>query len=187
MTAWLRPKQRRFLGVVSTLIVAAYPIVVYLVLTHLNHMGPGAIPIVFAVLGSVLLLLKNPGGATLLVLSVVALLLGSSTPLLYYPVIVNGVLLALFLSSLFKPPTVIERFARLGKTPLPEEGVRYCRSVTKWWCAFFLCNGGVSLWTVVMGDLKVWSVYNGGISYLLIGVMFGVEYLIRQRVQRRVL
>src|SRR2546423_11913745 len=41
----------------------------------------------------------------------------------------------LFRSSLFRPPTVVERLARLRNPELPAAGVRYTRQVTQVWCA----------------------------------------------------
>ena len=42
--------------------------------------------------------------------------------MLYYPVLVNGVLLIAFGGSLFFPPTVVERIARLRDKDLPAAG-----------------------------------------------------------------
>ena len=61
---------------------------------------------------------------------------------------------------------------------------RYCFFVTFAWCFFFILNGTVSLCTVLFADEKVWALYNGLLSYVLIGAFFIVEFLIRRKRQR---
>ena len=84
--------------------------------------------------------------------------------LLSYPVMVNTVLLTLFIYSLKKPPTIIERFARLKYHDLSQTEIRYTRLVTICWCYFFLFNGSIALITCFMDNLAWWTLYNGGIS-----------------------
>jgi len=57
--------------------------------------------------------------------------------LLFYPILVNGLMLLIFGWSLFSPPSLIERLARLQHPDLPPEGVIYTRRVTQVWCVFF--------------------------------------------------
>lgn len=117
-------------------------------------------------------------------LGVLVLISNEAQFLLLNPVLMSVSFLALFGSSLARPPTMIERFARLQDPDLPPRGVAYCRTVTKVWCGFFAVNATVALWTVWYGDLQVWTLYNGLIAYLLMGVLFGVEFLVRLRVKR---
>ncbi|MBZ6066754.1 hypothetical protein ACKC5O_11345 [Aeromonas schubertii] len=105
--------------------------------------------------------------------------------LLYYPLAVNATLLALFGASLRQPMTLVERLARLSTPDLPEQGIRYTRKVTQVWCLFFIANGALSAWTIWQGNLALWSLYNGLVSYLLMGALMGGEWLVRQRVMRR--
>jgi len=122
-------------------------------------------------------------GAALLGAS--ALLARSDLPVRFYPVLVNAVLLGAFGWSLWRPPSLVERMARVANPELPRAAVAYTRRVTQAWCAFFLGNGAIALWTAVAADPRVWAVYNGGIAYALIGLMFGGEFLIRRVVMRR--
>lgn len=101
-----------------------------------------------------------------------------------YPVAVNVIMFCLFASSLIKGQSMIERFARLQEPDLPPEGVRYTRQVTWAWCGFFVINGSISAWTALYADLATWALYNCLISYLLMGLMFAGEWLIRRRVRR---
>jgi uncharacterized membrane protein len=103
----------------------------------------------------------------------------------YYPVAVNIIFFAVFLVSLIHPPSIIERFARLKEPSLAASGVRYTKTVTQVWCAFFLLNGSVALYTVVATDFKSWALYNGLISYFLIGLLMAVEFCFRHFYRKR--
>src|SRR5690349_14501805 len=58
-----------------------------------------------------------------LVLVIATFVFNDGLPLKLYPVLVNMALLCVFALSLWKPPTVIERLARLRHPDLPPEGV----------------------------------------------------------------
>lgn len=100
-----------------------------------------------------------------------------------YPVAVNAVMLAVFATSLWRGPPVIERLARLREPDLPASGVRYTRRVTQVWCLFFVINGSIAAWTACYADLSTWSLYNGVISYVLMGLMFAGEWCCRRRLR----
>lgn len=167
-----------------------YPLLVYVGLARW-----GAQPLALILLGLAVIRLvagywmKPPIGNGLWLLlaavmaAVVTLLTGSETGLKSYPVIVNIVMLGLFSVSLWRPPSMIERFARLHEPDLPATGVAYTRKVTVVWCCFFVFNGAVATATLFASD-KVWALYNGLIAYLLMGVLLAGEYLVRQRVRR---
>ncbi|HGP0980550.1 TPA: hypothetical protein ACLFZF_002527 [Klebsiella aerogenes] len=105
--------------------------------------------------------------------------------LLFYPVVVSGVMLAVFGGSLWSSMPVVERLARLRDPVLSEQAVRYTRRVTQIWCAFFIGNGGIALVTALYGDMSLWTAWNGMISYLLMGMLMAGEWLVRQRVIKR--
>ena len=102
-------------------------------------------------------------------------------PLKLYPVLVSAVLLGLFGMSLRHPPTAIERLARLQDPDLPSEAIPYTRKVTIVWCVFFVVNGSISAGTALWATDAVWALYNGLISYLLMGALFAGEWLVRPR------
>ena len=78
-----------------------------------------------------------------------------------------------------------ERMARLTQPDLPESGVRYTRAVTQIWCGFFVLNAALSSWTIYLDNLRVWTLYNGLISYLLMGSLFVGEWLYRPHYRKR--
>lgn len=104
----------------------------------------------------------------------------------WYPTLVSGFMLGLFGSSLKYGPPMVERLARLSEPQLPEVAIRYTRQVTVVWCGFFLCNGLLAAALTLWAPLSWWTLYNGLIAYGLMGLLFAVEWLIRQRVRGRV-
>jgi uncharacterized membrane protein len=102
-----------------------------------------------------------------------------------YPIFVNMSFAAVFAYSLFFPPTVVERIARLRQVECTPYVLMYFRRVTAAWLGFFLLNGTVSALTALSGNLELWTLYNGLISYLMIGSMFAGELIIRRRVRAR--
>ena len=102
----------------------------------------------------------------------------------FYPVAVNLCMLGIFSLSLKQPQTIIERLARLQEPELPQSGVDYTRKVTLLWCAFFIINGSIALYTCFQ-PVKTWTLYNGFISYLVAGGLFAGEWIVRQWVRKR--
>ncbi|MFY0034569.1 Clp protease, partial [Acinetobacter baumannii] len=79
-----------------------------------------------------------------------------------YPVGMSLGALIIFALTLIKPPSMIERFARLVEPDLPASGVQWTRQVTT----------------------QVWVIYNGFISDVLMGILFLGEFILRKRHQR---
>jgi uncharacterized membrane protein len=110
-------------------------------------------------------------------------LLDSQLLLRWYPVLISAFMLGLFgLSLKYGPPTV-ERLARLREPQLPAKAIVYTRQVTIVWCVFFLCNGLLAAALTLWAPLKWWMLYTGLISYGLMGLLFAIEWLMRQRVR----
>jgi uncharacterized membrane protein len=170
-------------------VLAAYPLFVYV---GIGRFGVGPIAGVLAAACLLrLLLLRSRGGAQPffkellflcvggIVLAAVSLLLENETAVLYYPVLVNVTLLAVFAASLVTPPSIVERIARLRDPELPAHAVAYTRRVTIAWTVFFAVNGSIALYTAAWTPLATWALYNGFIAYFLIAAMFGLEFAIR--------
>ncbi|MCO8060052.1 MULTISPECIES: hypothetical protein [Acinetobacter] len=102
-----------------------------------------------------------------------------------YPVFMSLGALFIFAGTLIKPPSMIERFARLVEPELPSEGVRWTYQVTKVWCVFFGINAVIALITVFFAPMEIWVLYNGLISYLLMGILLIAEFILRKRHQQR--
>lgn len=172
-------------GVAPALAVAglAYPFVVS---ATLGRVGAAWLALPLAVLWLARGLAARDGqpGARLLPLVAVAFCLvlavsNSAAWLRWYPVMVNAMLLAIFGASLYRGRPVIERLARLRHPDLPATGVRYTRTVTRIWCGFFAVNGAIATALAAWGPWSWWTAYNGAISYALMGLLMGGEWLLR--------
>ncbi|GAB1256017.1 hypothetical protein NBRC116494_05190 [Aurantivibrio plasticivorans] len=108
----------------------------------------------------------------------------TSMGLKVYPVLVNLSLLATFAWSLKSPQSMIERLATMGGQQFSDYARNYMRKVTVVWCVFFFCNGSIALYTAVAASDKTWALYNGLISYFLLGAMFAIEWVVRQFVMK---
>ncbi len=82
---------------------------------------------------------------------------------------------------------MVERFARSQVDDLSLAEVHYCRRVTQVWCGFFFANGSTALYLALVRDIESWTLFTGLISYVLIGTLFGCEYIYRQWRFRRYL
>ncbi|MCK9816565.1 MAG: hypothetical protein P0Y51_05515 [Candidatus Pseudomonas colombiensis] len=103
----------------------------------------------------------------------------------WYPVLISAFMLTLFSLSLKYGPPVAERLARLSEPDLPDKAIRYTRQVTIAWSVFFLCNGVLAAALTLWAPLSWWMLYNGLIAYGLMGLLFAIEWLLRQRVRGR--
>ena len=174
-------------------LIASYPFVVYFGLRYFEARTIAAVLMALTLIRFALLrrtdnwFEKMPQARlVVIVLPVICgLVVLSNSPsfLLYYPVFMSMIMLAIFAGSLFHPPTVIERIARLKTPDLSDKGVRYTRHVTMVWCGFFLINGALAFYTSLAAEMKAWVVYNGFISYAVMGILFVGEYAIRCRLQ----
>jgi len=185
------------LRAVATAIIAVltllYPFLVYLGLTRWNTRLLAVV--LLGLFGLRLLLLRGEGRAILrnllpgliaaTLICLLVLVLNDGGYFLYYPVFMNLGLLMAFAYSLSHPPPIIERFARLTEPDLPDVAVPYCRKVTVVWCVFFAVNGSIALITALFTPVKIWTLYNGFISYVLMGLLFAVEYAVRRTVKKK--
>lgn len=122
-------------------------------------------------------------GLVLMLLAAATWMRGNASLFRYYPVACNAVMLAVFAATLRFGPPMVERLARLREPELPPAAIAYTRKVTVAWCVFFIANGAAAAWTAVATDWATWSLYNGFIAYLLMGVLFAGEWLVRRRVR----
>ncbi|WWW54948.1 hypothetical protein V8948_27500 [Klebsiella quasipneumoniae] len=175
------------------ILLLAWPFIIWFGLAHNSLQG--LLPLMALMLFLRFRQTRRRAGALSVVTQIVAVagmtlciasyLLKTHQLLLFYPVVVNSVMLAVFGGSLWFTMPIIERLARLREPDLPERAVRYTRRVTQIWCAFFIINGGIALFTALYGDLSLWTAWNGMISYLLMGTLMAGEWLVRQRVIKR--
>ena len=107
-----------------------------------------------------------------------------------YPLAVCGTFLFVFGMSVFSPTNIIFRFATLQdktilSSPYKKRVERYCLKVTLVWCVFFILNGAAAVWTAFFASERVWAFYNGGVSYIIMGLIFAIEFIIRIKVNKK--
>jgi uncharacterized membrane protein len=177
----------RLFGLLLFIAGLLYPFAVYYGMEHCS-------PQIFALCLGLLWLARGlsqrdkPGNTwtTLLALGFCLLLGLAGEPhlLRWYPVLINGFLLALFSHSLKFGPPLIERLARLREPNLPPAAIKHTRRVTQVWIGFFLFNGLVVVALNFWAPLSWWTLYTGLIAYGLMGLLFVGEWLVRQHVRR---
>ncbi|RON10710.1 hypothetical protein BK659_04135 [Pseudomonas brassicacearum] len=176
----------RVIGLGLLLAGLLYPFAVYF---GMEHFAPwqfglllGGLWLARALLGE-----RRPGSVWMAVVAIAFCLLLAlfDSPLLlrWYPVLMSGFMLVLFGLSLKFGQPMIERLARLREPHLPDKAIVYTRQVTIAWSVFFLCNGLLAAALTLWAPLSWWMLYTGLISYGLMGLLFAIEWLIRQRVR----
>lgn len=173
--------------VVARIALVLYPLYVWWAVSHLH---PAAALLPLAALALVRSFSRGSSKAsrvffiiTCTVLIVASLFGQAERAMLYYPVWVNAGMLLLFAMSLWFPPTIIERFARMMEGELDQHAIRYTRKVTQVWCGFFMLNGSIAAFTAWWGDWDLWLLYNGGIAYGLMGLLMLIEWQVRRVVK----
>ncbi len=171
--------------VVVAALSLAYPVLVYVAMGRFEPRWLSLLLFGLAVLRA--LSTRQPlwwaaaAGAGLL--AGLATVLNQALPLKLYPALVNVVMLVVFATSLRFGPPLVERLARLQEPDLPDFAVAYTRRVTQVWCGFFVLNGGLALFTALYASDRVWMLYNGMLAYVMMGVLFAGEWLVRRRVK----
>ena len=102
----------------------------------------------------------------------------------YYPIFMNLLIFLIFFCSLFAKETIIQKFARMMDGELKPKVATYTKNVTYIWCVFMFFNLIMSIITFFLSD-EIWLWYNGCISYILMGTLFAVEYVIRILFRKR--
>lgn len=176
----------RLIGLGLLLAGLLYPFAVYF---GMEHFAPwqfglllGSLWLARALLGA-----RKPGSLWMAITAIAFCLLLAlfDSPLLlrWYPVLISAFMLGLFGLSLKYGSPMVERLARLREPQLPAKAIVYTRQVTIAWSVFFLCNGLLAAALTLWAPLSWWMLYTGLISYGLMGLLFAIEWLIRQRVR----
>lgn len=101
-----------------------------------------------------------------------------------YPVIVNFSFFLIFFISLFAQKTVIQKIAELQEGVLNNNVKIYTRNLTYLWCIFLFIQFLISMLTLFLDD-RIWMIYNGFVSYILLGSFFAIEYMVRIILKRK--
>ena len=106
------------------------------------------------------------------------------TVLKFYPILINLFFFICFFVSNFKNKTIIQIIAEKIDGNLPFKLVLYTKKLNWVWTIITGINLILSFITLFRNN-KFWALYNGCISYFLVGITFLVEYPIRIWYKRR--
>lgn len=169
------------------ILLALYP---FLMGWCLSHGYVWQVSVLLTILGAIRLVLQKkqtvlwPLTWLALICGGLSLVFKSTLGLKFYPVMMSISALCVFSYTLWKPPSMVERFARVFEPTLPLEGVIWTKKVTIVWCIFFAFNAVLALCTVFFLSIEIWVLYNGFISYLMMGVLLLGEFILRKRQQK---
>lgn len=177
-------KTRPLIAAVFVTLTLSYPFVVFF---GLQMASPRHLALVIGVLFLLRLIRLRAAAVRPLILPAILCLgvcawstaLDDEAGLLLLPVFISGGFLLAFGWTLVRPPSIVEAFARLVAPDLSDAEVRYCRRVTWVWAVFFVVNGTVAWLTTRQASREAWVIYNGLISYLIIGGLFVAELFYR--------
>lgn len=182
-----RPARSQMVKVLRGVLASLYPLAIWWALDRFGPRGAGVVMLVG--LGFVAFAMRNSprtfrawgpilGLGVLVGLGVV---FANEVLLRLSPVWINLGLLVIFGASLRKDQIpMIERFARMIEPDLSPQKREHCRKWTWFWCAFFVLNGGIATSTAIIGSRRFWAMYNGGIAYGLMALMFAAEWIERR-------
>ncbi len=85
----------------------------------------------------------------------------------------------LFFRSQFRDLTLVERMAGLRKDLSAEERA-YCRRLNLVWCCVIAAVLALVVWAAFFASLQTWAMVTGGWTYVIMGIVFAVEYPVRK-------
>lgn len=179
------------LKIFLVIIMLAYPALIYFALGHFDIRWLALL--IFLVMITRAFILPDTQRKQAIGFFIIGILIGGLTfifndPLYlkFYPVLMSLLMLAIFSMSLVYPPSIIELFARMSfrNKTMPDHVKDYTRNVTKVWCGFFVLNAVISIITIY-ASWEIWTLYNGLISYILMGLLFAGEFTYRQLVIKK--
>ncbi len=180
-----------FLKIIMALVAIIYPILIYFGISKFSINTVSGLVFVFGVIRFALVLIAEKDSqiadklkqlitpAIIIMIAILSFLSSSHGWFQLYPILVSGSLLSLFYRSLFAEKTIIQYYAEKTKKKFTDFEIHYIRKVTKVWCLFFIINMIISFITWQYFSLKIWTLYNALISYLLMGSLFILEFAYR--------
>lgn len=186
------PPPRRSLkdlfALLAGILAILYPLLIYWGLGHLAPRVLGGIVLVAFILRTALtggfakdqIRLHAPLLAAIAISCGFVMLRNHERLLLFVPVFISLTFCVAIGQTLIWTPTFIERFARRDFPVMPPSAVRYCRNVTILWCGYLFLNACITLGLALFAPLPWWTLYCGLLSYIGMGLLIGVEWIVRR-------
>ncbi|MBL4774272.1 MAG: septation protein IspZ [Alcanivoracaceae bacterium] len=125
------------------------------------------------------------GSLCLMAFSFLSIVLNNNGWLKLYPIIISLMFFVVFFSSLFSDKTTIQRFAEIKEKNIDAKKQSYMYKLTIIWCVFFVINMIISTYTMLYLSFQQWTLYNGFISYIIMGLLIVIELAYRHIVVLR--
>lgn len=179
-----------FLAFLNGTLLGLYPVAIWMGLTYLSTRTVGIL-VLALVTPIAALRLRGADRTTfwsvlripLVIMSLIVLGIVLDDPryVLAMPVLINLTLLITFGATLIgHAMPMIERFARMQDPNLSAAQAAHCRQFTGVWVGFFVVNGSIALLLGLFAPLAWWASYTGLIAYILMGMLFALEYIVRK-------
>lgn len=99
-----------------------------------------------------------------------------------YPAMASIVFFIIMGTSIFIPPNLVYTMVNLFDKDLKinvDAGyyARYCHRCAIAWCLFFIVDAVISLITSFKASDLIWAIYNSGITYIIMALIFVVQYV----------
>jgi len=184
------------------IIAIMYPILVFCALVvfklPISYLSIGII--IFAIAYSIVNSRNYKGKHTIIlfvspmilcVIGVISLCLDDSPIFIkLYPALASLSYLIIMLTSFFFPPPLayyfIDIFDKSIKTKIPKDVFNiFCYRATILWCVFFFVDGTIAIITAFFGSDFIWGIYNGGITYFVMGLIFLGEFIVLKIIEKK--
>ncbi len=97
------------------------------------------------------------------------------------PVLATASVLAVFAASLRAGQVpLVTRLARAMSGPLGPKVLHYTLRVTQMWVLVLIALTAAEAGLALFAPLSVWSLFSNGVNYVLVGLVFLLEYLYRR-------
>jgi len=107
-----------------------------------------------------------------------------------YPSLASLAYLTIMITSFFFPPPLayyfVDIFDKSIKTKIPKDIFdSFCYRATVVWCVFFVIDSIIAVITAYYGSDFIWGVYNGGITYCTMGLIFVGEFIVLKSIEKK--
>ena len=166
--------------------IIGYPVSLHLLI--INGQTTAAVWVVLAAAGIYFLLAVDAhrslparlAGPGVMLAAVISLLLDDTAALFLPPVLMSGALLQVFGHSLLPGnEPLIGRFAREMEGVKDARSLGYARGLTWFWTLVSAAILIQSVLLALLAPLEIWSLFSNFLNYVIIAVLFLLEYIYR--------
>ncbi|MBR6084804.1 MAG: hypothetical protein IKP61_04225 [Spirochaetales bacterium] len=133
---------------------------------------------------------RNWSAIVLGILAIAVLITQSEIVLEFYPICLTLIFLFVFGIPLLRGRPIITRFAMMMDDAIethPGRGIleRCCKALNIVWCIHFIISLAINCMIVFGSTLRIWTLYNALISYLVQGLIIALQFPIVELANRK--